>query len=201
MKERTVKDWSKETKITLEQYMYIRNGMKRSATNIISSLTDEEFIIFGIEKKKGWAKKYAKVPFPVEKAKSAAKAAIRFEGMTKENKSALRRSFFTGDYDKKFLYLIENSVGMTKIGISIDPIRRVNQLSTASGYSLNLKAYWRLKDSCSTVEAKLHKEFAGSRLEGEWFRSEDICADEIEKYLACEFERVYDAENDILPWD
>jgi len=185
-----VRDWSKEQSITLEQYMYVRNGADKNG-NAIIALSDKEHTIFSVPKVSGWRKKVKGVLFSIEKAKSAAKAGMGMRDASSLMKHRLRTAFFIGDYDKKFIYLISNGAGMTKIGMSIDPLKRMQSLSTSCGHKLTMEAFWKVKDSASGVEARLHKEFNYARLEGEWFQEEQICPNEIEKLMGCAFERIY----------
>ena len=82
-----------------------------------------------------------------------------------------------------------------KIGISVDPVKRARSLTTASGCQVTLACIWKVKDVVKLVEKQLHKAFKKTRLEGEWFDSEGITPEYLEKYMTCPFERIYTNTN------
>lgn len=77
------------------------------------------------------------------------------------------------------LYLMENSSGLFKIGISNNPERRLSQIKNASGLSVKLLATWETSEDAYTVEQRLHKKFKDQRTHGEWFTNLSI--EDIEK--------------------
>lgn len=68
------------------------------------------------------------------------------------------------------LYLMENSTGLFKIGISNSPQRRLSQIKNASGLAVKLLATWETAEDAYTVEQRLHKKFKDKRTHGEWFK-------------------------------
>lgn len=86
------------------------------------------------------------------------------------------------------LYLLQNSNGLFKIGISIDPYKRARTLANASGYQIDVIAMWEMLDSYNQ-EQSLHKIFKKFRKAGEWFDKFDLTPEEIEDNLTCEFKR------------
>lgn len=69
-----------------------------------------------------------------------------------------------------FVYFIQAGSGPIKIGSSLDPARRLNDLQTAHYEKLALLATVRVPSlSIMLVEGWLHEVFSGSRLQGEWF--------------------------------
>lgn len=72
------------------------------------------------------------------------------------------------------LYLMENSTGLFKIGISVSPQRRLSEIKNASGLDVKLLATWETEEDAYTVEQRLHKKFKSQRKHGEWFEDLDI---------------------------
>lgn len=72
------------------------------------------------------------------------------------------------------LYLMENSAGLFKIGISAKPQRRLSQVKNASGLDVKLLATWETEEDAYTVEQRLHKTFKDQRKHGEWFEGLSI---------------------------
>lgn len=69
------------------------------------------------------------------------------------------------------LYLMENSVGLFKIGISVSPQRRLAEIKNSSGLVVKLLAVWETEEDAFTVEQRLHKKFKSQRKHGEWFEN------------------------------
>ena len=80
--------------------------------------------------------------------------------------------------DEQKLYLMKNSFGLIKIGISKDPETRANTLRLASGVAIDVLEIYECKDAYE-LEQYLHTVFKESRLEGEWFK--DVSAEDIVK--------------------
>lgn len=189
MYKEAVRDWSQADSITMEQYLYVRNGLKNN--NINAGVSPHELKCFGINKiKKGWLKEYAKKSFPIEMAKAAAIEGMNVKDQTSHVKSRLRAAFFMGDFDEQMIYLMKNSSGTCKIGRSNSPKDRKKAIQTASGVRVELIACWKVKDKSSLVESELHRHFKSSRLIGEWFDGDCVSIELIEKAMKCKFERV-----------
>lgn len=70
------------------------------------------------------------------------------------------------------LYLMDNGLGLQKIGISIDPSHRKRQLELTSGLRLTILKSWETLDlPAHLVERGLHTVFARKRQQGEWFKN------------------------------
>lgn len=183
-----VKDWSKEESMNVEQYLYVRNGLK--GNKLGTAVSPKELEVFGLSMRKGWFDKSAKLEFPIATIKKAAVLCMGLKGQSEVVKSRMRLAFWMGEYDEQYLYLISDPMGMSKIGISKSPLDRLKVLQTACGHDLKLEACWKVKDKVSCVEAELHRKFNYCRLKGEWFRAEEITPDFIESNLSCEYYRV-----------
>jgi len=84
------------------------------------------------------------------------------------------------DRNHEWVYLIEaQGTGLVKIGISINPDRRVKQLQTTSPAKLRLVSAFYGTINC---ERRLHSRFAEHNVQGEWFK--DVC--EIREYFRAE---------------
>lgn len=71
---------------------------------------------------------------------------------------------------RQVLYLMENEVGLRKIGISINPETRRRQLELTSGLNISILGCWRCLDATAfDVEQYLHHQFSRRRRNGEWF--------------------------------
>ena len=185
-----IKDWSREEFIPLEQYLFVRNGIKGS--KLKTGVSKKELQIFGIEMKKGWITKHGKDKFSIDIAKKAGAACMAIKDQDSYTKARIRMAFYMGDYDEQFIYLISNpATGMSKIGMSKSPEDRMKSLQTSCGHNLKMVAYWRVKDKASCVEADLHRKLHFCRMQGEWFRSEDITPEFIEENMTCDFYKVY----------
>lgn len=72
--------------------------------------------------------------------------------------------------DNQRLYLMENSLHLSKIGIALNPERRRRTLETSSGLSIKLVKCWQVMDGTALqAEQYLHRQFARRRHQGEWF--------------------------------
>lgn len=68
------------------------------------------------------------------------------------------------------LYLMQNSLQLSKIGVALNPERRRRSLETSSGLSIDLVKCWQVLDGTALqAEQYLHRHFARRRHQGEWF--------------------------------
>lgn len=66
------------------------------------------------------------------------------------------------------LYLMKNSLGLYKVGISHNPESRRRQLQNAGGHNVQLIRIWNVCHAYY-IEQKIHREFERVRMRGEWF--------------------------------
>lgn len=175
--------------MTLFEYLEIRNGLDHKK-RIKKVLSRKEGILFGLDiKKKGWAD----IDFELDSNKigPAVSHVMKSETVKSRIKTQLASILKVKNVlsDKK-LYLLQNSNGLFKIGISVDPYKRARTLANASGYQIDVIAMWEMLDSYGQ-EQNLHKIFKRYRKAGEWFDKTDLTPQEIEENLSCEFKRVY----------
>jgi hypothetical protein len=76
---------------------------------------------------------------------------------------------------KTAVYVITTDRGVCKVGISNNPILRLEQLQTGSQYPLRL-AYTVFHSDASRIEAMVHHALAGKHTYGEWFAVPDVVA-------------------------
>lgn len=77
--------------------------------------------------------------------------------------------------DKQRLYLMQNSIGLSKVGIALNPTKRKRQLELASGTKIDIVKCWITLDTPALeVEQFLHRQFGRRRLQGEWFSNISI---------------------------
>lgn len=81
------------------------------------------------------------------------------------------------------VYLMENEVGLHKIGISINPTKRARGISCNSGLSTKVVREWHTIKDAVVVENYLHKIFKSFRKKGEWFTELDTSI--VNTHLLC----------------
>lgn len=149
--------------------------------------------IFGVpDLKKGWKQRYGELEIPDAVVPSLV-ATISPKQTKKQQRKTRKKLDFAVAYEKtndQMLYLMENTNGLLKIGISVDPVKRARNLTTASGITVHLVAVWKLDKNARKVEGQLHKSFSKYRLEGEWFSPGSITEDKIEAKISCNWERM-----------
>jgi len=79
------------------------------------------------------------------------------------------------DATARVLYVIAHPHGYYKIGVSSNPLRRIQDLQTASPYSLRLIGFSGFKDPVA-AESALHSRFSECHERGEWFDFSDKVA-------------------------
>lgn len=70
----------------------------------------------------------------------------------------MTESFFHGEKiaaDSKFVYLLVNENGDSKIGISVNPFARARTLENASGYKIDKICYWEVYEAATQIESLL----------------------------------------------
>lgn len=173
--------------MTLFEYLKIRNGLD-AKKRIKKVLSRREGVLFGVDvKKKGWADN----DFELDDNKigPAVSHVMKSESIKSRIKtqlaSILKKTNILSDQK---LYLLKNSNGHFKIGISVDPYKRARTLANASGYQIDVLGMWEMMDP-RTQEQSLHKIFKKYRKAGEWFDKFDLTAEEIEANISSEFKR------------
>lgn len=180
--------------------MNLKEYMKKVRKS--NALSKVEIEMFGITNmSKGWVKRYAHIEVTEDMIKAISQIMPlkqkKGKGARKANRQASMILQAAKKYevsDTKLLYVLKNSRGDLKIGISIDPIRRARHLTNASGTSTMCLAAWELEKNSRSVEAMLHKEYTKYRKEGEWFEPRSFTVKDIENKIPCLFKRVYSAE-------
>ncbi len=66
------------------------------------------------------------------------------------------------------LYVISNSKSQCKIGISVNPVRRLKTLQIGNPYRLKLLDVYRVDDAAK-LEKSVHRSMNDFHLRGEWF--------------------------------
>lgn len=70
---------------------------------------------------------------------------------------------------KAKLYLMRNSVGNYKIGVSVNPESRRSTLQCASGLKIEIVGVYDTVPCAYTCEKYAHRQYSENRLYGEWF--------------------------------
>ncbi len=176
---------------------YIKIGNRPRA-----SLTKYEANLFGIELSKGWIKRYADVVISEEQIKQ-----VYDHFVAKPNKNAAENRAQARAYrcikpktkpasnTVKLLYMMKNSHGDLKLGISIDPIKRARALTTGSGTATTCLAAWELEEEAVKIEAHLLKHFKAHKKEGEWFNPRSFSVQDVENNIPCLSKRVYEGKD------
>lgn len=168
-----------------------------------TSIGSFEIKLFGFEDmSKGWPKRYADFEITDKMLSVLAQHGIKSgKVVTKKTRRVLNRLAENARKyeitDDKLLYVMKNSHGDLKIGISVDPIKRARQLTTGSGNTTVCIAAWELDKNSRVVEGELHKIFKKFAKEGEWFTPRAFTLQEVENKISCNFKRVHTDEYDI----
>lgn len=79
---------------------------------------------------------------------------------------------------------MKNANNKLKIGISVDPSKRVVQIKNASGIEVEIVKTWDCRIDAFIVEKSLHVLFEDSREIGEWFNMDtDYAINKIDNTL------------------
>ena len=80
------------------------------------------------------------------------------------------QSLSKGTHPKGYVYLIQdtNNPGRYKIGRTINPVQRLQQIQRGEAGKLHYH-FIRQTDNAPALERALHQKFASSRMQGEWF--------------------------------
>lgn len=159
-----------------------------------NSLTKIELEVFGIPRLVvGWKVLYANLEITEEMLEKV----MSNTSMKKTHRKVAKRLFKKEDQREnykvetdKLLYLAESSTGLLKIGISVNPTKRVRQLTTACGVPVTLLGVWDVELNARMVEFKMHKAFEDFRLEGEWFTKNSFTLEEFEDMIPCAREKI-----------
>ena len=76
------------------------------------------------------------------------------------------------------VYIMKNSVGLYKIGISNNPERRLRQIENSSGLDVSIVRLFSVKTKARSVEAFLHEKLKDYRKNGEWFSFDNAVLEE-----------------------
>ena len=91
--------------------------------------------------------------------------------------------------DSQNVYVMKNSIGLYKIGISNNPERRLREIENSSGLDVDIVRLFSVRKKARSVEAFLHKKLKDYRKNGEWFSFDnDVLEETIPKLI-------FDAEN------
>ena len=85
--------------------------------------------------------------------------------------------------DTQKVYIFKNSVGLYKIGISVNPERRCKQMKLASGIDVEVVKVYEVEKPAIQIESLLHKHFSKLRKHGEWFEFENFNIVKIDKLI------------------
>lgn len=84
---------------------------------------------------------------------------------------------------KQFLYVMKSAFGHCKVGISIDPMKRMNAIRTGHGGEVSLIATYGPFNAATKLESAVHDALSESRMLGEWFDCSE--SDVIRAVKAC----------------
>lgn len=95
---------------------------------------------------------------------------VSITSIVREVETAVAKDESTGQ--SQALYIIGHPHKLYKIGISADPIGRVEALQSGSPYLLEIVAFEGFEDATKAEEI-LHDHFSESHIRGEWFDIHD----------------------------
>lgn len=154
-----------------------------------NSLTKVELEVLGIPRLVvGWKAMYADLEVTDEMLNKIMSNSSMKKTHRKLAKRLFKKEDKRGNYKietDKLLYLAESSTGLLKIGISVNPVKRVRQLTTASGTPVTLLGVWDVELNARIVESRMHSIFKDFRLEGEWFSKNAFTIEEFEAIIPC----------------
>lgn len=82
---------------------------------------------------------------------------------------------------RQYVYIIKNlDTGNIKVGVGVNPIKRLEQLQTGSDSELSLVYTSFLCSNAFSIEKEVHKHFKDKHVRGEWFK---ISEKEVIRYL------------------
>lgn len=172
-----------------------------------TAISSFEIKLFGFDDmSKGWPKRYADFEVTEKMLSVLSQHGLKSGKVTRKARKTLNRLAENARKyeitDNKLLYVMKNSHGDLKIGISVDPIKRARQLTTGSGNTTVCIAAWELDKNSRIVEGELHKIFKRFAKEGEWFTPRAFTLQDVEDKISCKFKRVhtdkYDFDTDYL---
>jgi len=154
-------------------------------------ISSKEIKLLGIDKKKGWMKRYADLEIDAETLNRLTSIVVSNRNASPTAKSRLMEAQknYVVDNDQ-MVYLMRSEVGNLKIGISKDPISRARDITNASGLVVECIAYWKVSEIARQVEQKLHKTFKKHRIQGEWFLPH-FQLHHVENSMTCTYERLF----------
>lgn len=91
-------------------------------------------------------------------------------------------------YDDQLIYVMENELGLVKLGISNDPHKRRLNVQSSSGFETHLVTTRKIPEELTAyhLEQLLHCHLSGFRKKGEWFGcGKDVVIELLDKYLDC----------------
>lgn len=169
-----------------KDYMAIRNTNPKRK----NSLSTGEAKILGIDMSaRGWMKRDFDISD--EQLEQAVDFALKSKFVRQGVKNNLRPLYMNSSegMSDQCVYLMKNEIGMLKIGISKDPIKRARALTTSGGLLVNLICYWQISNPARTTEAYLHNMFKEHKINGEWFKEGSFDIKSIESHFNFNFIR------------
>lgn len=119
----------------------------------------------------------------------------KLENETEKRKNfteSRRKSRLKGDEDSVRIYIVRDNVRLTyKIGSSVNPARRYNELSNQKSPAImfdeandrNIELLWYSEPTERKYEKEIHKMYDNKRITGEWFSLTAVEIDEIKSFF------------------
>lgn len=165
--------------MTLEEYMVMKYGKRN-----IKVLGNTECNILNIELTKGWFSRNKNRVLTQDEINKLYEYTSRSDSISNKRKERFRALFkLYSKWDGQFVYLLKNEIGRVKIGVSEDPIRRCQNITTSSGLHTELISYWNVDKIATEVEKLLLNHFSNFKTYGEWFNTTEIDIESIEKVM------------------
>lgn len=159
--------------ITFKEYMEY---------NRKTQINKVEAAVLGIkDRSKGWKDRYANNIITQDMIDRLGLRKSRGMKATRQAANSEYRITEIENDDGKLLYLMRNPIGMLKIGVSQDPVKRARQITGACGMLIEILATWSFEKKSTIVESLVMESLTQSRLHGEWFESNSVDA----SYISC----------------
>lgn len=157
------------------------------------SFTKREASIFKmVDMSKGWVDRYRDFEIPqssINKAVEYLQNNKRISDKVKARITKLTRDY-SNEFGGQFLYMMQNSNGLLKIGVSIDPVRRARSITTGSGVYTKCVCIWDVAHETRSIESYLLRKFSHDNLHGEWFKAGSFSVEDVENNILCVYNRV-----------
>lgn len=161
--------------ITFKEYMKYNNKTQINAR--------EARVLGIVDRSSGWLKRYADNIVTQEMIDKLGSRKKRGMKAIRESVNVDYKVSKIDNVDGKHLYLMQNPIGMLKVGVSQDPVKRAKQITGACGMLMKILGVWSFDKRSTIVESMVMESLSEHRLHGEWFREGSVCPAYVSRFL------------------